>query len=773
VAALAGGRKSVVALKEGLLPHVVRGIEVAEGEHREGVTLFLGAGARVSGRVTDGEERPVPEARVTLLPALGPPRETTTNEGGEFSMGGVPSGPYALRVTAQGFSPFELASIEAPAESLEITLTRGGGLMGRVLEEDSSEPVPDATVRALRMGEPSELDPERPVYREVARVRASTASGTFALGDLPEGSYRLEAWSAGGLFGFVDRLRVGGDERAAGPVTVRAYAGWSITGRVVRAGDGLPVEGATVAVRGVGDDPGPHSAVTDGSGGFSIRSVPPGFHTLIVVARDFAPRLVDSVEVKRAADTQVPDIEITSGATIRGLVMGPDGLARSGAEIRLASADLPGERRAVTDEVGTFHFEHVAPGTWLLVSEDPLAGPGGRRSERLIEVEEGDDIVLAIGSGDGTALTGRITSSGAPVAHAVLTALRVSSNIEEDRRVYTTRSDADGNYMFPDLAPGDLLLLVAMRGSELAPVRILVRVLPGPVMIHDLVLPDSGVEGVVTDLDTGRPLAGVTLYLLREAGGSEGTFLEMLTRQAGATRSEGDGSFRFTAVAPGEYRIDAFRDGYGQTVSDPLRVTPGGFTPARVDMPPAGVLTGRVLSDDERPVTDARVAFIDARGTFATELGGVDVDSEGRFRVDSLRTGRYTVEARAPGYAVARKAGVEVFPGGHPDVELRLSPEGRLEISVYGPGGIPVEGARVSVADFWGYPVTFPEPPVGILTPFRDPARTGKDGRVLVKGLPAGIYLVSASLPGRTGEPSRVRVLDGEITRGAIVLLPK
>ena len=61
---------------------------------------------------------------------------------------------------------------------------------------------------------------------------------------------------------------------------------------------------------------------------------------------------------------------------------------------------------------------------------------------------------------------------------------------------------------------------------------------------------------------------------------------------------------------------------------------------------------------------------------------------------------------------------------------------------------------------------------MGLLTPFEDPTLTDEDGRLVVRNLPAGVYLVSAFLRGHVGDRARIRVLDGEISRGAIVLLP-
>ncbi|MEN8149489.1 MAG: carboxypeptidase-like regulatory domain-containing protein, partial [Planctomycetota bacterium] len=417
-------------------------------------------------------------------------------------------------------------------------------------------------------------------------------------------------------------------------------------------------------------------------------------------------------------------------------------------------------------------LENVAAGTYLLVAHDAFTGSFARRQERLIVVKEGEDLVLSLGTGRGAVLTGRITSAGVPVAHANVQALLASADLERRRQVVTTRSDAEGNYVFTDIPAGDHLLTVSLPWSAGNPVRFGAHVLPGPVTILDLVLPDSGIEGTAFDLDTGDALAGVLLRLTRDTGGAEGTFLMALTREMGEIETDSSGRFRFPALTPGDYRLDAFRDGYGQTSAGEIRVLPGGFVNVRIEMPPAGTLKGRVLDDRGRPVTSARIRFLDPDGRVATSRPWYPVDDDGRFRIRELRTGTYRVEASAPGYARVEEPEAEVFPGGGVEVVLSLKIEGRLELTVYGEGGVLLAGARISITDFWGQAVPFPKPKPGPLTPWRDPALTGDDGRLLVRNLPPGVYTVTARLPGHRGPAVRVRVLDGELSRGAVVLLP-
>jgi protocatechuate 3,4-dioxygenase beta subunit len=765
------GRRSLVAVKPGLLPAVLRGIDIGEGATREGIFLMIGEGARLSGTVRDREDRPIALAEVTAHPVLGMPVSTTSDEKGAFAFPSLPAGTWQVRAASPGFAPGEAVQVTAPAEDVRIILTAGTGFSGQVLIEDSSEPAAPARIRILKRGEASPLRPNEPVYTTVAETRAEPPAGTFSAGNLGPGTYRIEAWTDFGQYGFLDGVRVVAGDRPRN-LEVRVASGWAIRGRVVDGRNGLPIESATVAIRDNSDRPGPHRAVTDGQGRFRIDAVPAGFHSLLVVARDMAPVIVRSTEVKTAADTVVDDIVLAPGPKVSGTVTGPEGEPRTGVKVSVASADLGGERLESTDEEGRFTFENVAPGDYILTADDSSGVRFMRRHERLITVVAGRDLDLSIGSGDGSVLMGHITASGAPVAHAKLSALFAKRDLKKHRHLVTTRTDAEGNYVFADMPVGPHLLTVTMPWAGGNPIRFPAEVLPGPVTILDLVLPDSGVEGTVYDLDTGDPLAGALLRLTRETGGAKGTFLDALTREMGEIVSDASGDFRFAALPAGDYLIEAFRDAYGRTDLGRIRVFPGGFTPVRLEMPPAGTLRGEVLDDLGRPVTTARVRFLDERGRSVTRRAFVEVDSLGRFDVSELRTGTYTVEVTADGFARQELPDVDVFPGGAPEVTVRLKIEGRLEVTVYGEAGVTLEGARISVLDFWGQAIEFPEPEVGPLTPWRDPSITDAAGRVRIAGLPPGIYTVTANLKGHRGAPVRIRVLDGELSRGAVVLLP-
>src|SRR5437763_16643395 len=80
---------------------------------------------RVVGRVTDAAGNPVPDARVTLVPADGalPQQVATTGETGGFEFSGVPAGPYTVRASRAGFRDRELRVELRPGE-LETVIAR-------------------------------------------------------------------------------------------------------------------------------------------------------------------------------------------------------------------------------------------------------------------------------------------------------------------------------------------------------------------------------------------------------------------------------------------------------------------------------------------------------------------------------------------------------------------------------------------------------------------------------------------------------------------------
>jgi len=137
-------------------------------------------------------------------------------------------------------------------------------------------------------------------WREV-----STANdGTFEIGDLDDGVYRLTVVSPSG-FRLVRKLEITSDEH----VNVELGAG-SVRGRVVDILDGSRVVGAYVRFLSTDDESSSGQAHTDSSGAFLIEQVPEG-RWRIVVDRDGYASSEEVVDVRGDLEELVVKLQRT------------------------------------------------------------------------------------------------------------------------------------------------------------------------------------------------------------------------------------------------------------------------------------------------------------------------------------------------------------------------------------------------------------------------------------------------------------------------------
>jgi Tol biopolymer transport system component/protocatechuate 3,4-dioxygenase beta subunit len=242
---------------------------------------------------------------------------------------------------------------------------------------------------------------------------------------------------------------------------------------------------------------------------------------------------------------------------------------------------------------------------------------------------------------------------------------------------------------------------------------------------------NASIEGVVVKLNTNEPVPGADLELVRLEGtpnaplsdGFSEAFAETFGAQpllgpttTGVTppalspevqffRSGEDGKFVFRNLKPGKYRLSAaLADGaynpaqYGQRdPNGPGLLLPVGESQAvrdiRIQMPLTGVITGRVLDSDAKPLAHVPVFA----SQVASNVGPSDdrqavlTDEQGNYRLFWLPPGQYHVSARKED---ADRASLPTFvslPGRtnwvniteNPSVTRRMHPDGKVVEEVY------------------------------------------------------------------------------------------
>ncbi len=157
----------------------------------------------------------------------------------------------------------------------------------------------------------------------------------------------------------------------------------------------------------------------------------------------------------------------------------------------------------------------------------------------------------------------------------------------------------------------------------------------------------------------------------------------------------------------------------------------------------SGVIIGRVLTDDGQPAADAQIIAFPAGGKIGDHLQ-TTCDEEGNFKLTSLRSGAYSIQASSPGYTTPQiSTDARVYRAGE-NVLISMVKGGVITGRITDAQGEPVVGVTVQaqkIRDLEGRRGSpFSNNPTDIFG-----RRTDDRGIYRIYGLEPGVYLVKAS----------------------------
>ncbi|MFI1354533.1 MFS transporter [Streptomyces sp. NPDC020898] len=299
----------------------------------------------------------------TMTPVAGSADQVAREDAGPFVESGSEFEPVLVGAHAQGRSGgpdqrFGAAGSATGDDTFVPDDGRGPALYGRILET-GGEAVEGATLTLISLG-----------GRQLGRAVAP-----------PGGHYRLDAPSAGsyvliaaaqGHQPHASTLVVG-EEPLSHDVLLSANSG--LAGTVVTAGDGVPVQGATVAVTDVRGEA-LAAETTDAAGAFAFGELPQGDVTVIVTAAGFRPAALP-VRVFGPRLARL-DVALWPGAVLRGIVRaGAD--RRPLTDARVTLVDKAGNviGTATTGSDGGYAFADLDAGDYSVIAGGypPVAMP--------------------------------------------------------------------------------------------------------------------------------------------------------------------------------------------------------------------------------------------------------------------------------------------------------------------------------------------------------------------------------------------------------------
>ena len=384
-------------------------------------------------RVASEEDRtPIEGEHVFVRPRSAGPRYSLAElEGSEGSLGEAPrsssEGLVTLRLPAGEYSAFIATSAVGPDNRIDFELEGGEEreiefllptrpdlpFHLRVVDADTEAPLQGSNVSLY--GLPATMNAQGgPAQAETdtdGRVVFQVPSWTPIGGVVTHTGY--------GVAHVVVRR---GHGTPAEAMAVRLRRGALLRGSVLDQ-NGLPLEGIEVRVRAESRElskvtarrgglppplPREEKLATTGLGGrFEILDLPSEVRLQVDLRKGGRVVLQPEQSLRlKSSEERVQDFRLHVGAEIRGVVLGPDGVARKNQRVWLNAGDRPtfwtphtGARdRTSTDDTGHFVFAGVQPGSWLVgpaPSNDP-APDALLPMPQLVEVPEGLSIVEVV-----------------------------------------------------------------------------------------------------------------------------------------------------------------------------------------------------------------------------------------------------------------------------------------------------------------------------------------------------------------------------------------
>lgn len=644
-------------------------------------------------RLTDVDGEPVAGAVLSLS---GEPIGASAS-GGRVRIEGL--GPDALVIDAQAdtyrdFTRPELLP-ESPALPVDLVLTRERGAVQVVVRGPDGERVDDATVRFV----------------------GADRLGPFPVGDMGRRTFVLRpgTWQllvASNAYGLQKRSLNLPDRDTALQI-VEVVLQPPEDGRVdldirVVDPDNEPVSGAEIRL----DDT--FYGVTSTGGTISLSGLQEGPRSLTVGGRTFVETqqdlfLYDGKQEKTVVLGWKP------GTTLV-LARGPDGMAPD-ATARFAG---PGRAPALQLGPGGLAFTTLEPGLWQVLVASPTLGA----QQQGVAVAEGSrslHVVEAVLSGgqDGTGVLELevVDPDGEPIKGARITLDGVEVGVTASL----------GTLGLSQISTGGRLLEVSAEPYK--PMAIDVKVTDQATK-RRLVL-DYGIGALqVLARADGKPIEDATVRL----GGP---------RFVPSSPVDVDGR-RLFSVEPGQWQVLVSSPRYGMEQRQVAIPDTPGLTEIEVDLAPAPAALAQVLvrvQDPEGlPVRGAALRVDGGPPTLSGE-GGLAL-------LTGIEPGRHRISAEAEAFEDGLIEDTQLDDGPNERIFTLAWQARPLRVTVEGPGGEPISGARVS---FDG-----PNEVRGV--------RTGNDGQAQAMLRP-GRWRVLASTRALGTQAAEVRIAAGDVSR--------
>lgn len=547
-------------------------------------------------------------------------------------------------------------------------------LEGSVVGPDS-KPIKDALVVA-----------EGTSSTALPQATRTDAEGRFRFAEIRGQEFMVGVDADGFAAAVLERV----DRRA--PIRVRLEKGGAIDGTVRDGSGGGIAAGARIEARSTraamftstaAPQFGMRTAIADARGNYKVAGLGPGGYRVTAWLRGTGYAVQDDVVAGGRAD-----LVLLPRAALLGMVADDAGRPVEGATIEFQAA-FPSwqlrQPRLVSANDGTFIARNVAPAQYTLV----VRKTGRALTLAEVTVSGNEETSIDIRMARGTTVTGRLVGEkGVPVAGLVMVVEVDGAALSNSYRwsVPDAETSASGTFVLDGAPAGASVLEIKAPGYGNKRIEVTGDARTRRVDLGDITLETGlAIRGRVRSGKLG--VAGAEVTAFHEGPGAGGVQ---------STVAEADGGFTLGGCEPGKYRMWVDADGYARGTMN----AEAGAENVDIVVEPAGSITGLVADRGGAAIT-AYNATASARARDSDEpviRQDDSPDPEGRFLIERLAAGTYSVAVDARGFARGIVKEVKVAAGRTTDAgRIRLGPGGRVSGTVTSMTGEPLPGATVAV----------------------------------------------------------------------------
>ncbi|MED4452355.1 carboxypeptidase regulatory-like domain-containing protein, partial [Metabacillus fastidiosus] len=664
------------------------------------ISINVQQAAAISGTIINqANGTAIPNATVTLLQNGNPVATTASNSSGLYSFTNVTPGSYTISVNnPPNFSPNSVNINVANGQSLtqNIFLTPVPSTIQGTITSNGN-PIPNATVTLTNNS------------GILISQTTTNVAGSYSFENIPPSSYTVSVLENT----FQSQTRgviTGPGQTVTANFTLQPNPG-SITGTVTNALTSASIAGATVQLlnnQGVFLD----STITNSNGAYTFAGLAPAQYLVRASAPDFGTNTVSSSVTSNTVTTTNILLQPNPGTITGTLTDLSTGAVVSGATIQLINSLGLIINTAVTDGNGVYVFNNVLPGSYNLsfIANGYSNGRAGAIVNSNQTTIVNASLTRLAGSLSGTVLN----NNNEPVAGAQITVFQ--NNIQ----VASAITDANGNYLIPNLSPGSYVVVTTadnfitntvsttITNGETTVVNFSLQPLPGTL------------SGQITD-SNGNPIAGATVSI--QLGTGAGIAI-------GSTATNSNGTYTITGLAPGNYIVNASAFNF-QTAVSGASISSNITTIVNLALAATpGSITGQITNAETgTPIIGANieVRVLDSSGAV---ISTVLSDQSGKYLVNGLAPGPYTLIISSANFQTTAVS--EIVTAGQTtaaNISLNPSPGSISGTVVNSQDGTPIGGASVNIINSKNALITT--------------VLTGQDGTFIVNGLSPDQYTLT------------------------------